>query len=154
MMVNTSSSSLVSQILACYSLTERDGDKILVLLNDLTVISMSKWIIIPYMNCTLQFSVSNMAILTAKQSTLNITYSLSSWTNRCLYINRVLLKLGLNIHLIFSWNFYIFPLKAKIKYLLSFSSFQKFLALSFSHVCKYPHENWMFRQCSSWSPLL
>ena len=78
MMVNTSSSSLVSQILACYSLTERDGDKILVLLNDLTVISMSKWIIIPYMNCTLQFSVSNMAILTAKQSKLNITYSLSS----------------------------------------------------------------------------
>lgn len=111
------------------------------------VISVSKWIIILYINCTLQFSLSNMAILRAKQSKLNITYSLSSWTNRCLYINRVLLKLGLNIHLIFFWNSYIFPLKAKLKYLLSLLSFQKFLALSFSHVCKYPHENWISRQC-------
>ena len=154
MTVNTSSSFLVSQTLACYSLTKRDGEKILVLLNDLMVISVSKWIIILYMNCALQFSVSNMAILRAKQSKLNIAYSLSSWTNQCLYINRVILKLGSNIHLMFFWNFYIFPLKAKIKYLLSLSFFHKFLTLSFSHVCKYPCENWMSRQYSSWSPLL
>lgn len=74
MTVNISSSFLVSQILACYSLTKRDGDKILVLLNDLMVISVSKWIIILYINCTLQFSVSNMAILRAKQMKHNIFF--------------------------------------------------------------------------------